>query len=125
MEKRVINLKTANTNSPYSPAIVYRSFVFVSGQVPVDTSTGTLISDDFEQQVEQTFVNLKIVLEEAGSSLEKVLKTTVFLTDMNEFPKLNEVYMKHFQKDRPARSCVEVKKLPYNAKIEIEAIAII
>ncbi|NQT71396.1 MAG: hypothetical protein HQ553_01340 [Chloroflexi bacterium] len=114
MEKKAIILKTSATDSPYSPAMVYGSLVFVSGQVPIDPKKGNLISNDFEQQVEQTFVNLKTILEEAGSSLDRVIKTTAFLTDMGDFPKLNEVYKKHFQKDRPARSCVEVSRLPFN-----------
>ena len=126
MEKKVITLKkTPVTDSPYSPAIAYGSILFVSGQVPIDPNTGDVVSDDFEQQTEQTFVNLITILEEAGSSLDRVIKTTAFLTDMGDFPKLNEVYKKYFQKDRPARSCVEVSRLPFNAKIEIEAIAAI
>lgn len=126
MEKKVITLKkTPSTDSPYSPAIAYGSLLFVSGQVPIDPNTGDVVSDDFEQQTEQTFVNLITILEEAGSSLDRVIKTTAFLTDMGDFPKLNEVYKKYFQKDRPARSCVEVSRLPFNAKIEIEAIAAI
>ena len=125
MKKKAIILKTTSTDSPYSPAIAYGSLLFVSGQVPIDTNNGNLISDDFEQQVEQTFINLKTILEEAGSSLDRVIKTTAFLTDMGDFPKLNEVYKEYFRKDRPARSCIEVSKLPFNAKIEIEAIAAI
>jgi len=125
MEKKAIILKTSATDSPYSPAMVYGSLVFVSGQVPIDTDTGNLISDEFEKQAKQVFANLKTVLEEGGSSMDRVIKTTAFLADMGDFPKLNEVYKKHFQKDRPARSCVEVNRLPFNAKIEIEAIAAI
>ncbi|MFC2027847.1 RidA family protein [Chloroflexota bacterium] len=124
MEKRAIQL-SESTTVPYSPAVVCGEFVFVSGQVPINTATGNLISADFKQQAEQTFENLKIVLEEAGSSMDRVIKTTALLTDMKNFPKLNEVYMRHFLKDRPARSCIEVSRLPFNAKIEIEAIAAI
>lgn len=124
MEKRAIQL-SESTTVPYSPAVVCGEFVFVSGQVPIDTATGNLISDDFKQQAEQTFENLKAILEEAGSSLDRVIKTTAFLTDIENIPKLNEVYIRHFLKDRPARSCIEVSRLPFNAKIEIEAIAAI
>jgi len=99
--------------------------VFVSGQVPVDPKNGQIISDDFGQQAEQVFSNLKDVLGNADSSLEKVVKTTAFLTDLGDFGVLNEVYKKHFPKDRPARSCVEVSALPFGAKVEIEAIALI
>lgn len=126
MEKKVIHKKgVAATDAPYSPAVAFGSLLFISGQVPIDPSTGSLISDDFRAQAEQTFENLKIVLKDAGSSLDKVLKTTAFLTDMKDFPILNEVYKKHFPTDRPARSCIEVRALPFGAKVEIEAIAAI
>lgn len=126
MEKKVIKLKkSSQIDSPYSPAVVCGLFVFVSGQVPIDPNTGGIISDDFKQQAEQTCENLKAIVEEAGSSLDKVVKTTAFLTDLENFPQLNEVYKKYFAKERPARSCVEVSKLPFEAKVEIEAIATI
>jgi 2-iminobutanoate/2-iminopropanoate deaminase len=126
MQKRVNIRKDAPAkDSPYSPAIVWGSLVFVSGQVPLNPQTGTIVSGDFEKQAEQAFQNLKTILEEAGSSLDKVLKTTSFLTNMDDLGKLNEVYKRHFPKDRPARSCVEVSRLPRGAKVEIEAIAII
>ena len=126
MEKRIVTRKDIPaTDSPYSPAVVFGELVFVSGQVPVDPVSGAIISNDFEQQVEQVFRNLEAILAEAGSSLSKVVKTTAFLTDVDDFPKLNEAFKRHFPNDRPARSCVEVSRLPFDAKIEIEAIAAI
>lgn len=124
MKKRVVERKDIKSaDAPYSPGIVHGSLLFVSGQVPVDPKTGAIVSTDFEAQAEQVFKNMRVILEEAGSSMENVLKTTAFLIDMNDFGKLNEAYKKHFPTDRPARSCVEVCKLPFDARVEIEAIA--
>ncbi len=126
MEKRMVSQKDISaSDSPYSPAVICGELVFISGQVPIDSNTKVIVADDFEQQVEQVFCNLKNILHEVGSSLEKVVKTTVFLTSLDDFPLLNEVYMRQFFKDRPARSCVEISRLPFGAKVEIEAIAII
>ncbi len=126
MRKEVIQRKDAPaSDSPYSPAILYGSLVFISGQVPFDFVTKTIISGSFEEEAEVAIQNLKIVLEEAGSSLDKVLKTTVFLSRMEDLPQFNQIYKRFFVKDRPARSCIEVSKLPFDAKIEIEAIAAI
>ncbi len=124
MQKKIVTRKDVPvTDSPYSPAVIYDSLIFVSGQVPVDALKGSITSDDFEEQVEVTFQNLKAVLEAAGSSLEDVIKTTVFLINMDDFVMFNEIYKKHFPTDRPARSCIEVSRLPFDAKVEIEAIA--
>ena len=126
MQKKIIAMKNAPaTDAPYSPAVICGSLVFVSGQVPLDPQTGAIVPGDFEKQAEQVFQNLKLVLEESGTSLEQVVKTTAFLTSMDDLGKLNEVYKRHFPKDRPARSCVAVSGLPLGAKVEIEAIAVI
>ena len=121
MNKKAIDQKP---DAPYSPAVICGEMIFVSGQVPIDPQSGKIVSDDFREQAEQIFANLKSVLERSGSSLDKIVKTTAFLTSMDDFGVLNEVYKKHFLKDRPARSCVEVCALPFGAKVEIEAIAL-
>ncbi len=124
MQKKIVTRKDIPaTDSPYSPAVIYDSLIFVSGQVPVDALKGSITTADFGEQVEVTFQNLTAVLEAAGSSLDNVIKTTVFLVNMDDFGKFNEIYEKHFPTDRPARSCIEVSRLPFDAKVEIEAIA--
>ena len=126
MNKIAVNRKDIPaTDSPYSPAMIYESLVYVSGQVPVDSFKGSIPTDDFEEQVEIAIQNLEAVLKAAGSSLDNVIKTTVFLTSMDDFGTFNEIYKQHFPEDRPARSCIEVSRLPFDAKIEIEAIAFV
>lgn len=126
MEKKVVLRKGAPAaDSPYSPAIVHGSLVFVSGQGPFDPKTNTIVSGSFEEEMELTMENLKSILEEAGSSLDKVLKVTVFLSRLEDYPKFNEIYKRHFIKDRPARTCIEAGRLPFDMKVEIEAIAAI
>ncbi len=107
---------------PYSQAIVLGDMVFTSGQIPVNPETG-IIPDGAELQANQVFTNLKNLLEEAGSSIENVIKTTVFIKNMDDFAKINEVYAKYFTTPYPARSCVEVARLPKDVLIEVEAIA--
>lgn len=126
MPKKVFqSKKLPSTKAPYSQAIIYESLLFVSGQVAFDPEKKSVIKGTIEEETELTLRNLKTIIEEAGSSLEKVLKVSVFLTDMEEFQRFNEVYKKFFVEDPPARSCVEVKSLPFGAKVEIEAIAYI
>lgn len=110
---------------PYSQAIVANGFVYTAGQVGTDPKTGTLVEGGIAEQTEQALKNLAAVLKAAGSSLDNAVKTTVFLADMNDFAKMNEVYAKFFKKPYPARSTVEVARLPRDAKIEIEVIAVI
>ncbi|MFT3744099.1 MAG: RidA family protein [Pyrinomonadaceae bacterium] len=110
---------------PYSQAIVVNGFIFTAGQVGADPKTGTLVEGGIEAQTEQVLKNIEAVLKAAGSSLEDVVKTTVFLTDLNDFAKMNEVYGKRFKLPFPARSTVQVVKLPRDAKIEIEAVAVV
>lgn len=110
---------------PYSQAIIANGFIFTAGQVGADPKTGALIEGGIEAQTEQVLKNIEAVLKAAGSSLDDVVKTTVFLADLNDFAKMNEIYAKRFKTPFPARSTVQVARLPRDAKIEIEAIAIV
>ena len=110
---------------PYSQAVAYNGVLYCSGQIPLDPGTGAIIEGDVSHQTERVLENLKAVLEAAGSSLEKVMKTTVYVKDMTEFGKINEVYARYFGASLPARATVEVARLPRDAKVEIEAIAAI
>lgn len=109
---------------PYSQAIVCGYFVYTSGQIPINPIDGTIAAGNIEAQTHQALENLRNVLEASGSGLSKVLKTTVYIKDMNDFSKINEIYAKYFSDPFPARSCVEVARLPKDVLIEIEAIAV-
>lgn len=109
---------------PYSQAIIANGILFTSGQIPIDPSTGEINGTDIKTQAEQSCRNLAAVLEEAGTSFEKVVKTTCFLADMGDFAAFNEVYAKYFT-SKPARSCVAVKTLPKNCLCEIELEAVV
>ena len=108
---------------PYSQAVVWNGIAYLSGQIPNDPATGQLVEGDIAAQTERVLQNLKAVLEACGSSLESVLKTTVFLKDMADFPKMNEVYARYFTSNPPARSTVQAAKLPRDVSVEIDAIA--
>ncbi|MCL6509120.1 MAG: RidA family protein [Anaerolineae bacterium] len=108
---------------PYSQAIISGGLVFCSGQVPIDPATGELVAGGIQEQTHRSLMNLKAVLEAAGSGLDRVVKTTVFLQSMNDFAAMNAVYATYFPNDPPARSTVEVARLPRNALVEIECIA--
>ena len=108
---------------PYSQAIKANGMVYCSGQISIDPAVNAVTAETIEDQTKQAITNLKNVLEKAGSSLSKVVKTTVFISDMNEFARLNAVYAEMFGDTKPARSCVQVARLPKDVKIEIEAIA--
>ncbi|KYH34498.1 2-iminobutanoate/2-iminopropanoate deaminase [Clostridium tepidiprofundi DSM 19306] len=126
MEKQII--KTGNAPAaigPYSQGVKIGNLVYTSGQLPIDPSTGELVNDDVKKAAEASLNNVKAILEEAGTSLDKVIKTLVFVKDMNDFAAINEVYSKFFTENYPARSCVQVAKLPKDALVEIEAIAIV
>lgn len=110
---------------PYSQAVKAGDFVFVSGQIPIDPKTGNFVSEDVAEQTEQVFKNLSAVLQAAGSSLQNVVKTTVFLADMNDFGRMNEVYARYFTESFPARATVQAARLPKDARVEIEAIALL
>ena len=109
---------------PYSQAVKTNGLVFASGQIPLDPQTGKFVPGGIEEQTEQVIKNLSAVLEAAGSSLSRVVKTTVFLADMQEFTAMNDVYGKFFKEDPPARATVEAARLPRDARVEIEAIAL-
>lgn len=109
---------------PYSQGIKVGNLVYTSGQIPLDPQTGELISD-IKKATERSLENVKAILEAAGTSMDKVIKTAVFLKDMNDFAAMNEVYASYFKENPPARSCVQVAKLPKDAVVEIEAIAVI
>ncbi|HEX9544389.1 MAG TPA: RidA family protein [Pyrinomonadaceae bacterium] len=109
---------------PYSQAIKSNGFVFASGQIPIDPETGQFVAGGIAEQTQQVIKNLSRVLEAAGSGLDRVVKTTVFLADMEEFAAMNEVYGKFFSAAPPARATVEAARLPRDARVEIEAIAL-
>lgn len=110
---------------PYSQAIKAGGFIFCSGQIPINPATNSIEATTIEDQTRQAIANLGNVLEKGGSSLSKVVKTTVFIKDMNDFAALNAVYAELFGDNKPARSCVEVARLPKDVKVEIECIAAI
>jgi 2-iminobutanoate/2-iminopropanoate deaminase len=110
---------------PYSQAIKAGGFVFISGQIPIDPLTGEFVAGGITEQAEQVLKNLTALLEASGSSLEQVVKTTVFLTDMKEFAAMNEVYAKFFPAPAPARATVAVAGLPRDARVEIEVVALV
>ncbi len=118
-------VKTGPPNGIFSPAIISGDLVFTSGQIGVDPKTGQIVEGGIEAQTEQVFRNLTAVLEASGSSIDHVLKATVFLADMNDYNTMNELYKKHFKGDPPARSTVQVARLPRDAKIEIEVVAVL
>jgi 2-iminobutanoate/2-iminopropanoate deaminase len=109
---------------PYSQAIRANGFVFASGQIPIDPETGKFVAGGIAEQTEQVIKNLSRVLEAAGSGLNQVVKTTVYLTDMEEFAAMNEVYGRFFSEEPPARATVEAARLPRDARVEIEVIAL-
>jgi 2-iminobutanoate/2-iminopropanoate deaminase len=128
METTRTIVKTENAPGaigPYSQAVKTDSMVFVSGQLAFDPNTGVLVTDDIQTETRQALNNLKAILEAAGSSLEKVVKATVFIKNMDDFPLINEVYGEFFKQNFPARACVEVARLPKDANVEVEAIGLL
>ncbi len=109
---------------PYSQAICIGDTIFTSGMIPVIPETGAIAGASVEEQARQAFTNLKNLLEASGSSMDKVIKTTVFIKDMNDFKRINDIYSTFFKEPYPARSCVEVARLPKDVKLEVEAIAV-
>ncbi|MFN0103571.1 MAG: RidA family protein [Bryobacteraceae bacterium] len=123
-QKRVVATDEApKAIGPYSQAIIYGNTVYCSGQIPLDPATGQLVEGGIAEQTARVLENLKAVLEAAGSSLDRVLKTTVFLKDMGEFSLMNDVYGRHFHVNPPARATVEAARLPRDVRVEIECIA--
>jgi 2-iminobutanoate/2-iminopropanoate deaminase len=125
MKEIIATAKAPAAIGPYSQAVKLGNMLFTSGMIPLVPETMQIIEGGVQQQTRQVLENLKALLEAAGSSLEKVVKTTVFIKDMNEFPKINEIYAEYFNSQQPARSCVEVARLPKDVLVEIEAVAYI
>ena len=124
MTKEVINTNNSpEAIGPYSQVVIVGDFVYTSGQIPLNPATGELVTD-IKLATKQSMENIKAILEEAGTSLNNVVKTSIFLKDLNDFEAVNEVYGTYFIENKPARSCVQVAKLPKDAVIEIEAIAV-
>jgi 2-iminobutanoate/2-iminopropanoate deaminase len=124
--KQIISTENApGAIGPYSQAIKTGGMIFCSGQIPIDPSTGEFVSDSIAEQTDQVLKNLIAVLEAGGASLNDVVKTTVFLADMNDFVAMNEVYAKFFSENKPARATVQAARLPRDAKVEIECIAVV
>ena len=125
MKKEIIATQKAPAAvGPYSQAVKAAPFLFVSGQLPTDPATGKFAGQGIAEQTRQCLENLKAVLEAAGSGLAQVVKATVFIKDMNEFEAMNQVFRQYFAQNPPARACVEVARLPRDARVEIEVIAI-
>lgn len=127
MNKSIVLTKSAPAPiGPYNQGIIADGrLLFIAGQIPIDAQSGQVVQGDIKAQTRQVFKNLQAILEQAGTGLQGVIKTTVFLKDMGEFGSMNEVYAEHFIADFPARSTVEVSRLPRDVKVEIEAIAIV
>ena len=126
MSKKIINTEKAPAAvGPYSQAVSTAALVFASGQIPIDPTTGSVVTGDIKTQTRQVLNNLKEVLAAAGSSLDKVVKATIFITNMDDFPVVNKIYAEFFPADPPARACVEVSRLPKGVNIEIEAVALV
>lgn len=124
--KEIVSTENApGAIGPYSQAVKTGHMVFCSGQIPIDPATGEFVSNDVAEQTEQVLKNLSAVLEAAGTGLNNVVKTTVFLADMNDFTAMNEVYAKYFSDNKPARATVQAARLPRDARVEIECIAVV
>lgn len=124
MTKQIVETGQApKAIGPYSQAIIYNGIAYCSGQIPLDPATGQVVEGGIEEQTERVMKNLEAVLAAAGSSYKQVLKTTVFLADMAEFPKMNEVYGRYFPEAPPARATVQAAGLPRGVRVEIECIA--
>ena len=124
MLKKIYTQNAPEAIGPYSQAIQYDKLVFSSGQIPVDPENGAIVAGGIAAQAEQVMKNIGAILEKAGAEYASVLKTTCFLSDMNDFAAFNEVYAKYFT-EKPARSCVAVKTLPKNVLCEVEVIAVV
>lgn len=125
MSKEVIySSKAPEPIGPYSQAIMAGNTLFVSGQIPIDSATGNIITGDISAETQQVMKNLKAVLESAGMDFSNVVKCSIFLNDMNNFPKVNEAYGQYFKTNPPARETVEVSRLPKDVNVEISCIAV-
>jgi 2-iminobutanoate/2-iminopropanoate deaminase len=122
--KAIQTNKAPEAIGPYSQGMVINNMFYSSGQIPL-TPAGNMIKGEIQEQTHQVFKNMKAVLEAANASLETVVKTTLFIKDMSDFPIINEIYAEYFTEHKPARSCVEVARLPKDALIEMEVIALV
>ncbi len=125
MKETISTEKAPGAIGPYSQAVKTGNMVFCSGQIPIDPTTGEFVSNNVAEQTHQVLTNLGAVLEAAGTSLNNVVKTTVFLADMNDFTAMNEIYAKFFSDNKPARATVQAARLPRDARVEIDCIAVI
>jgi len=125
MKETVTTSNAPGAIGPYSQAIKAGGLVFCSGQIPIDPATGNFVSDVVAEQTEQVLKNLSEVLSAAGTSLDNVVKTTVFLADMEDFAEMNEVYGRFFTDNKPARATVQAARLPRDARVEIDCIAVV
>lgn len=123
MRKVITTEKAPKAIGPYSQAIVHNGIAYLSGQIPLDPATGQIVEGDIAAQTERVLENIKAVLEAAGSTLGRVLKTTVFLRDMADFAKMNEVYGRYLGETSPARSTIQAARLPRDVSVEIDCIA--
>jgi 2-iminobutanoate/2-iminopropanoate deaminase len=126
MTREIITTQKApSAIGPYSQAIKTKEMVFVSGQLAIDPISGALISGDIRKETRQALTNLKQILLAAGSGLDRVIKTTLFISNMDDFTSINDVYAEFFNQDPPARACVQVARLPKDANVEVEAMALL
>lgn len=123
MRRVVFTERAPRPIGPYSQAVCIDGLLFISGQIPLDPSTGEIVVGDFKSRVRRVLENIRAVVEAIGGSLRDVVKVTVYLSDISRFGEFNEVYAEYFPQDPPARSVIEVSKLPRNAEVEVEAIA--
>lgn len=124
MKKAIQTDQAPSAIGPYSQGISGGGFIFVSGQIPLDPAKGEIVGQTIEEQTHQVFKNLRAILQAGGSSLDQVVKATVYLSDMNDFSRMNAVYAQYFSEPYPARAAFQVAKLPREAKIEVEVIAL-
>jgi len=126
IEKKVFETdRAAILGGPYSQATIHNGMVYISGQGPIDPKTNQVVSGTIEEEARLTLENIRIILEEAGSSLGNVLQVTVYLTNVNEYGRFNDVYTEYFTEDLPARTCIQAAKLPFGIRVEISGIAYI
>lgn len=125
MKKVIATSKAPGAIGPYSQGIIAGNMIYTSGQLPIDPETGEMVAAEIALQTRMCLKNVKAILEEAGSNMDKIVKTTVYLSDMANFVKMNEVYQEFFSGDYPARSAYQVARLPKDALVEIEVVAIL
>ena len=125
-EKKALETnKAAIPGGPYSQAIIYNGIIYLSGQGPIDSQTNQVVHGTIEQETELSMENIRIILEESGSSLSKVLQINAYLLSIREYGRFNEVYKRYFPKEPPARTCIQAARLPFDIRVEISAIAFI